>query len=250
MANGTQASVFNAAATAWQDALAARQRMPRLFLTAISAIAALNLIYFGVVLVGSLFGRGLFASLIGVVYVGLQALFLTPLAIAVHRFMLLSEVHDNYRFDMQEPRFTKFLTFLVALLVVPQLLHAAFGGLIGLVVSIVVVIITVRLVILFPAVAVDAPGAEWQNAMADTKGHSWRVFFILLCLILPVAIVVSIVLVICFIIPVIGWLIGVAVQAAFSVMVVAATAAAASRLYSDYANQLGRPTGIAQQTAM
>jgi hypothetical protein len=250
MANGAQASVFNAATTAWQDALTARQRMPRLFLTTISAIAALNLIYFGVVIVGSLFGRGLFASLIGVIYVGLQALFLTPLAIAAHRFLLLGEVNDNYRFDTQEPRFTKFLTFLAALFIIPQLLHAAFGGLIGIIVSIVVAIITVRLVILFPAVAVDAPGAEWQNAMADTKGHSWRVFLILLCLILPAAIIVSIVLVICFHIPVIGWLIGVAVQAAFTIMVVAAIAAAASRLYRDYANQLGRPSGMATQTAM
>jgi hypothetical protein len=113
-----------------------------------------------------------------------------------------------------------------------------------------VAIIAVRIVILFPAVAEDAPGAEWQNAIADTKGHSWRVFFILLCLILPAAILVAIALMICFLIPVIGWIIGVAIQAVFSVAIVAATASAASRLYVDYANQLGRPSGIAPQAVV
>ena len=42
-----------------------------------------------------------------------------------------------------------------------------------------IVIVVVRRVILFPAVAVDAPGATWSNARRDTKGSSWRVAFIL-----------------------------------------------------------------------
>jgi hypothetical protein len=262
MANGAHTSVFSAAMTAWRDALAARERMPSLFLIAIIAVASLNLAYFGLVIVGVIFGTGLLASLLGLIYVGVQALLLTPLAIAVHRFLVLGETNDNYRIDTQDPRFVKFLTFLVGLFVIsfiPQLLRSlfisptgtsAFGGLISLIVSIIVAIIAVRVLIVFPAVAVDAPGAEWRNAMADTKGHSWRVFFILLCLILPAAVVVSIVLFICFMIPLIGWLISVAIQAAFSVMIVAATAAAASRLYIDYANQLGRPTGVAPQAAI
>jgi hypothetical protein len=52
-----------------------------------------------------------------------------------------------------------------------------------------------------------------------------------------------------FLIPIIGWIIAVAIQAAFGVFIVAATAAAASRLYVDYANQLGRPTSLAGQPA-
>jgi hypothetical protein len=30
--------------------------------------------------------------------------------------------------------------------------------------------------LLFPAVAVDAPGASFANALADAKGHIWRIF--------------------------------------------------------------------------
>jgi hypothetical protein len=259
MANGAQTSVISAAMTAWQDALAARERMPNMFLIAIIAVVVLNLVYFGLAIVGFFFGSGLLASLIALIYAGVQALLLTPLAIAVHRFLLLSEINDNYRVDTQDPRFMKFLTFLAGLFVIsfiPHLLRALlsspmgpsiFGGFIGLVVGIIVAIISVRILIVFPAVAVDAPGAEWQNAMTDTKGHSWRVFFIMLCAILPAAIVVSILMMICFLIPLIGWIVGVAIQSAFAVFVVAATASAASRLYAEYANLLGRPSGLAGQ---
>jgi hypothetical protein len=30
-----------------------------------------------------------------------------------------------------------------------------------------------RLLVLFPAIAVDAQGATWQNAFSDTSGHHW-----------------------------------------------------------------------------
>ncbi len=58
-------------------------------------------------------------------------------------------------------------------------------GLVVLALFIAVVIVTVRRVILFPAIAVDAPGATWSNARHDTKGSSWRVAFIFVCAALP-----------------------------------------------------------------
>ena len=261
MANGAQTSIIGAAMAAWQDALAARQRMPTLFVTAIVAIAVLDLVYFALIFLSPFAGPGLLAFVVGLIYAAAQGFLLTPLAIAVHRHLLLGEVRDNYRLDTQDPRFMKFFTFLAGLAIVmfvPRLIgelfsgatgHSSFGALVSLILSIVAAVIFVRNVILFPAVAVDAPGADWRNAMADTKGHFWRVFFILLCAILPPAIVVSIVLVIFFAIPLIGWLLAVALQAVFGVFVVAAAAAAASRLYVDYAQQLGRPLGLASQTA-
>ena len=36
------------------------------------------------------------------------------------------------------------------------------------------------MIILLPAVAVDAPGASWSGAMADTRGYTWRILFIVL----------------------------------------------------------------------
>jgi hypothetical protein len=43
--------------------------------------------------------------------------------------------------------------------------------------AVVVAVVTLRTVILFPAIAIDAPGVGWLNAMADSKGHTWRVLF-------------------------------------------------------------------------
>ncbi len=175
--------------------------------------------------------------------------------------MLLGEVNDSYRLDTQDPRFMKFFTFLGGLAVVlfvPRLVGdlfsspygaSGFGRLVGLILSVVAAVILVRNVILFPAVAVDAPGADWRNAMADSKGHSWRIFFILLCVTVPAGIVAAILMAIFFLLPLIGWIIVAAIQAAFGVFIGAATAAAASRLYVDYAQQLGRPAGIVGQSA-
>ena len=50
-------------------------------------------------------------------------------------------------------------------------------------------IASLRLLIVFPAIAVDARGADWRNAMADTKGHTWRVFFTVLATTLPALVI-------------------------------------------------------------
>ena len=59
------------------------------------------------------------------------------------------------------------------------------AGFVELALFITILIVTVRRVILFPAIAVDAPGATWSNARRDTKGSSWRVAFILFCVAVP-----------------------------------------------------------------
>ena len=56
---------------------------------------------------------------------------------------------------------------------------------------VIVAVVVVRRAILFPAIAIDAPGATWSNARRDTKGSSWRVAFIFVCVALP-AVVISI----------------------------------------------------------
>ena len=69
-------------------------------------------------------------------------------------------------------------------------LAVAFG--IGmLVLFVVVTVVVVRRAILFPAIAIDAPGASWSNARRDTKGSSWRVAFIFVCAAMP-AVIISI----------------------------------------------------------
>jgi hypothetical protein len=46
-----------------------------------------------------------------------------------------------------------------------------------------------RLSILFPAIAVDAAGANWRNVMADTRGYAWQIFLIGLLAYMPVLVI-------------------------------------------------------------
>ncbi|HLW90461.1 MAG TPA: hypothetical protein VKS78_04055 [Roseiarcus sp.] len=253
MANGAETSIIDAAMTACKDALAARERMPTLFWIAIAIVAALSLVFFGIAFS---IGPGFLSSLVILILSIVQGFFLTPLAIAVHRFVLLGESNDSYNLDPQSPRFQKFFTFLAGIFfieAIPQffreLLWGPIGGVVGLVLAIVVAVIVTRNVILFPAVAVDAPGADWPNAMADTQGHSWRVFFILLCIALPLGIAGGILMAVFAFIPIIGWVIIALIRGALTVAIVASFAAAASHLYAAYANQLGRPSGLPSAAA-
>jgi hypothetical protein len=56
-----------------------------------------------------------------------------------------------------------------------------------------VVVVPLRAIILFPAVAVDAPGASWSRAMADTRGYTWRIYSIVVLAALPLVLVSEIV---------------------------------------------------------
>ena len=105
-------------------------------------------------------------------------------------------------------------------------------------------IIGVRTAILFPSIAVDSTGADWRNAMADAKGHSWRIFFILLCVALPAAVVEIILVALFGWVWVVGPIVFALIVPIITVFIVAAVAAAASRLYAAYANQLGRPSNF------
>ena len=247
----TQLSILDSAMTAWRDALAARERMPNLFWTVLAALLILNLIGLGA---GALswFAGAIYAIVQG--FVLLPLLVVTPLAIPVHRFILLGETNDNYAIDTQNPRFMRFFLISVALsaiLTIPSLVSIALvflapilSGIVSALLGIIAAIISIRTVILFPSIAVDAPGADWRNSMADTKGHSWRVFFIFLVTFLPVAIAVVVLAFIFEHIPAIGWIFIVAIQSVADIFLIAAAAALASRLYAAFANQLGRPAGV------
>jgi len=248
MAMDTDVPIIDTAIQGWRDAVAAREKMPTLFWVAIAVMIGLGLLHF-------LSGVWLFLPLLsGVVFSVAQALALTPLAIAVHRFVLLDEIHDSYDFAPGDPRFQKFFVFTIALELlgaIPQVIAYLFAAvstflssIVLLVLAVVTTIVAVRTVILFPSIAVDATGAEWRNAMADTKGHSWSVFFVLVCAVLPAS-VASIVVVALFSA---SWLLTLVVLGfilpVITVFMVAAVAAAVSRLFAAYANQLGQPTNL------
>jgi hypothetical protein len=150
--------------------------------------------------------------------------------------------------DPNEPRFQKFFICALALaliLLVPQLFRGLlgdglFGSLVGLIISIICGIAWVRVIILFPAVAIDAPDADWRNAVEDTRGHSWSVFFTMVVVTLPAAVVFFILFAL---LGRHGWFAGIllaALHAAILAFFWAASVAAASRLYAAYAERLGK----------
>jgi hypothetical protein len=67
-------------------------------------------------------------------------------------------------------------------------LETPFDLLLEVVLRIPVFVLAIRAIVLFPAVAVGAPGADWRRAIAYTGGHVWRIFFIILGAMLPLVI--------------------------------------------------------------
>jgi len=254
MAMNTDVPIIDTAIQGWRDAVAAREKMPTLFWVAIAVMIGLGLLHF-------LSGVWIFLPLLsGVVFSIARGLALTPLAIAVHRFVLLGEVRDDYDFAPSDPRFQKFFMYVVALqilAVIPAIIAFLFAfvlpalfWIVHLVLLIGVAVVAVRTMILFPSIAVDSTGAEWRNAMADTEGRAWSVFLVLVCAIVPAS-VVAIVVVALFSA---SWLLSLLVQAlvlpVITVMTVAALAAAVSRLFAAYANQLGQPSNLHLRAAV
>ena len=134
-----------------------------------------------------------------------QAVLLAPLAIAVHRFVLLGEKTNRYPLEPKSSRYLRFVGFAILvkiLWLIPSTIESAIPavrdnnpalasglGIVAFVLVITVVIIVVRRAILFPAIAIDAPGATWSKARLDTKGSSWRVAFVFVLTALPVLVI-------------------------------------------------------------
>lgn len=245
------------AVTAWRDALAAASAMPVVLGIAMVAVLTLNALALPFIPrdVETPTGAGTQAVTFAV---GLaQGFLLTPLAIAVHRFVLLGERAGSYQLEPSEPRFRRFFLFTIVLqllLDIPGALMGLAGKMSGLaagvsglavfVLFVIAAILALRTLILFPAIAVDAPGAEWSNALRDSKGHSWRVLFILIAASVPIFVVY---------LPVfflfwwpsgptgVGTVVLVVVEAVWIVFATAAYAALASRLFMALAERLARP---------
>jgi hypothetical protein len=183
-------------ATAWCDALAAIEQMPRVFGTALLGVVVLqSLSTFVISHEGPAdFGPRILHLIVSI----MQALLLTPAAIAVHRFVILQERTDRYRLDLADRRTSSFFLCAVAvqaLISIPILLFWLARARLGLgvmsmvtvptVIMIVWVLVTLRTLILFPAIAVEAPGVGWNNALLDTKGHAWRMFVLVIVTAIP-----------------------------------------------------------------
>jgi hypothetical protein len=184
---------------AYSDTLDALRAMPNLavagLLILIGASAVSVLVVHPVIPATSLLGR----EIMGV----LTNFLLTPFLIAVHRFIVLGDVTRRYLIEPQDPRFQLFFYWSAALYIVSALAEAVVEftvdsqgarTAVGFVVSIAMLVVSLRMTVLFPAIAVDAPGATWRNAWEDTRGHAGYLFGLVLAAILPVVFVTGILL--------------------------------------------------------
>lgn len=123
-----------------------------------------------------------------------EAFLITPVLLAAHRFVILGETTKDYARALLTPRFWRFFLLsatLVAMLFMPimvtrwRLLDDAISSLAlgaGIVAS---VALSLLLSLLFPAIAVDAPGASIRNAIADLWGNVWHIFWVGVIAMLP-----------------------------------------------------------------
>lgn len=196
--------IIGTAVVAWADAFRAITAMPlvagvALVILILLSLATSWLVPDPIVLVASswLPAFTLISSIV-------RGVLLAPLAIAMHRYVLLGEVAQRYPLDPFNARYVRFAGFAVLVNVlssIPGVFESymldmqkspgtvALLGLISFALFVTIMVVLVRRVILFPAVAVDAAGATWSNARRDTKGSSWRVAFILFFVTVPAVIV-------------------------------------------------------------
>ena len=135
----------------------------------------------------------------------MESFLLAPLLIAVHRHVLLGEVTHRYAFDLSDQRFLLFFYFSFALSLLQALLFFAAvqlfpdafggpasgvdknGGGVAIVAAIMVgvLVVAARVVLVFPAAAIDAPGATWSNALKASGGHFWLIASIFILIGMP-----------------------------------------------------------------
>jgi hypothetical protein len=263
MATGVKPPIIGTAVAGWRDAFGALSAMPvtcGITFVILLVIGALSILFVPGVATGK---AGTALQVVSIISSIIQSFVVAPLAIAVHRYVLLGEVATGYALDPSSPRYLRFVGFAVLvnmLMIVPSLVFAvlpmddkniamgALGGVIAIVLLIFIIIVVLRRAILFPAIAVDAPGATWKNARNDTKGNSWRVLLILICVTIPV-IAISVPLYFMLLKPpgvtTTGQIAFSVISTVIQVPTVCAFAAVASHIFRALADSLARPPGAA-----
>lgn len=193
--------------TGYRDALNAAATMRVLAVYAVLIVLLIN--GAGYMLPGQETGNVALNVILGLAISAVQNFFLTPIMIAVHRFVLLDEVMPRYVLEPRRPVFRVFFGWLMVLSAL-TLLTSAVNSIVVLSTvaqaalflagTIFMIVVTTHLAILFPAIAVGAPGAgganAWTNALAnawaDSTGHAGRIFLIFLLASLPAVLAVFI----------------------------------------------------------
>ncbi|HKY09684.1 MAG TPA: hypothetical protein VJQ55_15650, partial [Candidatus Binatia bacterium] len=169
MAEADKPSIIGVPIEGWRHAFAALSGMPGLIGAGMVVLFIINLATLPLLPdvradppVPPTIGMQIGSFLLGIV----SGFLLTPVAIAVHRFVLLGELTPRYWPDPRDPRFMRFFLFTVVyqfLIGVPATLMSitAAGGtgpaivlaLVFFAILVVAIIASLRLLILFPAIA-------------------------------------------------------------------------------------------------
>jgi hypothetical protein len=99
-----------------------------------------------------------------------------------------------------------------------------------------------RVTLLFPAIAVDAPGATPRNAFEDTRGHGWYIFFLFLIPFIPSALMMILLTGLSVLLqPVAGRILLVPLVGLTGVLWLTLAVVIASRLYQWLGNRVNEP---------
>lgn len=182
----------------WRDGFQALGKMPKMAAKALLIIFLCNLLFSPFMpkalddktLVTGVVDRSLSTELLAFGLSTLKSFFLAPIAIAVHRYVLLGEITETYFPDLASPRFRSF--FLFGVLV--QAIMLPFGltnGFLSFLLFCVAVFFSARLIVLFPAIAIDDPGANLAGAWQNSSGHFWPMLATIVLSLLPAMLVIG-----------------------------------------------------------
>ena len=251
---GNPAGIFQTAARAWMTASLVLMRRPKMFLVIVAVVAALSWAY---KLSGSLVGAygdghghfsaqpfdtALLEASVTLLFVTINAFLLAPVAIVTHRLVLLGEDAPSMpsRPVVTTIRFALWVAALQFAADIPDLMlifDVPHPTLTGFIARLVIAIATIRLTLIFPAVAIEAPGAPARESWRHTRWRFWRTAIVLFLTELPLLMVLGL-LVWVLTRSAIGLAIAAIVASPFlswlDVPFVAAAAAAASWMFISY----------------
>ena len=122
-----------------------------------------------------------------------------PFEIAIYRLLILDEPTSGYHFALSTVRFQRMLGWRAALWALAAMItylpdaiapSATASLVFSFILIVIAIVVTLRLSILFPAIAVDAPGASVRNVFADTRGHALLILKVYLTILLPLLVII------------------------------------------------------------
>lgn len=175
------------ARTAWRDLFAITASRPWLAAIAAVTCGAISLADAALDPYGSIVPPALLLSFVLAL---LQAFLLTPILISVHRFVIIGNVAARDPNIWRTLRFRQFFLLsaaFISLQYAPILLTRQQPGTdVGVNAwMLATVVVNTWLSLMFPAIAVDAPGLSFRNAAADLSGNVWRIFWTATVAVLP-----------------------------------------------------------------